>query len=93
MRKKKRAVLEKECTWCGRSFRTVQRAQQYCSEFCAHEAALQQGRERRAHGRRRKMTDNMAAIARINSIARQHGLSYGKYIASTLPGGINAAKA
>ena len=81
MKKKKRAVLEKECTWCGRSFRTVQRAQQYCSAFCAHEAALQQGRERRAHGRRRKMTDNMAWIIRINRAALEEGLTYGKYVA------------
>ena len=81
MRKKKRTVLEKECTWCGRSFRTVQRAQQYCSAFCAHEAALQQGRERRAHGRRRKMTDNMAQIIRINRAALEEGLTYGKYVA------------
>ena len=81
MRKKKRAVLEKECTWCGRSFRTVQRAQQDCSEFCAQEAALQQGRERRAHGRRRKMTDNMARIIRINRAALEEGLTYGKYVA------------
>lgn len=81
MKKKKRAVLEKECTWCGRSFRTVQRAQQYCSEFCAHESALQKGRERRANGRRRKMTDNMARIIRINRAALEEGLTYGKYVA------------
>lgn len=81
MKKKKRAVLEKECTWCGRRFRTVQRAQQYCSEFCAHEAALQKGRERRANGRRRKMTDNMARIIRINRAALEEGLTYGKYVA------------
>ena len=81
MRKKKRAVLEKGCPWCGRSFRTVQRARQYCSEFCRHEGALQQGRERRAHGRRRKMTDNMAWIIRINRAALEEGLTYGKYVA------------
>lgn len=73
---------KKICLLCGRVFIPHEKAQKYCSKRCAHEARLTNERERRMESRfRRKMTENMKMIAKINQEARERGMCYGQYVA------------
>ena len=59
------------CSWCGTSFKNAN-AKKYCSTSCAA----------CANGSQRSVRKNTTAIelARINQLARDAGLSYGKYV-------------
>lgn len=58
------------CAWCGIIFETNAK-RKYCTEDC----------RLAAYGRRKKKESNTLALANINQLAREAGLSYGQYVA------------
>lgn len=59
------------CNWCGKTFESAH-AKKFCSTTCMHYA----------RGTRKNTRQNKTAseLARINQLARDAGLSYGKYV-------------
>lgn len=59
------------CAWCGKGF-TANRTRKYCSKVCM----------RYFNGAQRPKRDNAntTELARINQLARDNGLSYGRYV-------------
>lgn len=74
----------KNCKLCGREFKGQRTNSEYCSQSCYRDARREYERlkiQRRKERERRKNTeDNMTQIRNLAVEAREHGMSYGKYI-------------
>lgn len=67
------------CPVCGNEFKPHRDAQTYCSKACCDKKAAERKREFRANRKRSK--GNAQAIAEIERIARENGMSYGEWTA------------
>lgn len=59
------------CSWCGKTFESAH-AKKFCSSIC----------NQYANGARKTIRQNKTAseLARVNQLARDAGLSYGRYV-------------
>lgn len=75
----------KKCAYCGSDFVYNIHNKQYCSKECAYAFKLKSEKEeRKAHKTKPKKGKTVRDIARE---AREHGMTYGKYVAM-LEGGM-----
>lgn len=71
----------KKCECCGESFPASRRSVKYCSDPCRKEAARKQAAERSKSPYNDKPEKKPDRIVEINRLAREEGLSYGRYVA------------
>jgi ribosomal protein L20 len=80
----------RKCEWCKKDFEPPRRCTKYCSSEC-RKAAVAKAATERAEKRKLKDLENARkklernadklSISEVNALAREEGLTYGKYLA------------
>ena len=75
-------LMIKKCPVCGRTFTSTAHARKYCDIECARDASYIRSAERvRKYRMRARHATKGDSLAKINTLAREEGLTYGKYVA------------
>ena len=71
-------MVIKNCVICGAEFSASRRTTKYCCDVCRKEGSVRNAAERSKNEyEEQKRPDR---IAEINALAREAGMSYGKYV-------------
>lgn len=90
-RKGYQGPVEKICVICGQTFKTTRPMKKTCSQECscenekevkrrANERKREEAKKKPPEKKSRKKKKEISDLARINQEAREHGMSYGKYV-------------
>lgn len=71
----------KKCKLCGKPFLTANLNTKYCSPDCKKEARKRMEHQRWEDEKGRRCRKKPSTLSETNRLAREAGMSYGKYIA------------
>lgn len=85
---------EMKCGWCGKEYDSGRKNTKYCCDECRKAAAVKGKKEREKKYRKRRVEEAKKKLNRnrkpnaeglslseVNALAREEGLTYGKYLA------------
>ena len=76
--RKTKGSVEKKCECCGKTFVQTGHARKYCTDECARE--MKRSQMKVVHSKKEK-PKKKNTLREINKKAKEHGMSYGMYVA------------